>query len=89
MDGSQAEQPESVPRGQILHDKDDGRSKEELCPSWIKDKDTIYFSFFRSRSPPELHMCRKIPQGSEKGGVPDHNASSQLLRDPGSRIHLG
>ena len=52
IDGPQAEQLESVPCGQILQDKDDGRSKEELSPAWIKDKETTYFSFSRSRRPP-------------------------------------
>ena len=67
-DGFQAEQKESVPCGQILQDQDYGRSKEELNPAWIEDKETTYFSFLRPRRPLELHMCRKIPQGSEKEG---------------------
>ena len=71
IDGSQAEQLESVPCGQTLQDKDNGRSKEELSPAWIKDKETTYFSFLRSRRPPELLMRRTLPQGSEKGGAPD------------------
>ena len=37
---SQAEQLESVPCEQILQEKDDGKSKEELRPAWIKDKET-------------------------------------------------
>ena len=45
INGPQAEQLESVPSGQILQDKDDGRSKEELHPAWVKDKETTYFSF--------------------------------------------
>ena len=40
-----------------------------MSPAWIKDKETIYFSFLRSRRPPHLHRCRKVPQGSEKGGA--------------------
>ena len=71
IDGSQAEQLESVPCGQILQDKDCG-SKEE----------TTNFSFLRSRRPPELHICRKIPQGSEKEGVPDDSTSYQLSQKP-------
>ena len=43
IDGSQAKQLESVPCGQILQDKDYGRSKEELRPALIKAKDHIYF----------------------------------------------
>ena len=68
IDGPQAEQLEPVPCGQILQDKDNGRSKEELSPAWMKDKETMYFSFLRSRRPPQLHMRRKVPQRSEKGG---------------------
>ena len=52
MDGPQAERLESVPYGQILQDKDNGRSKEELSPAWTKDKETMYFSFLRSRRLP-------------------------------------
>ena len=79
IDGSQAEQLESVPCGQILQDKDYGRSKNELCSAWIKDKKNIYFSFLRSRRPPELHMPRKFSQVSEKGVAPDHSTSCQFL----------
>ena len=42
-DGPQAEQLETVP----LRD----RSKEELSPAQINDKETTYFSFSRSRRP--------------------------------------
>ena len=52
MDGSQAEQLESVPCEHILQDKDYGRCKEELSPIWIKDKETAYFSSSRKRRPP-------------------------------------
>ena len=55
IDGSQAEQLQCVLFAQILQDKDYGRSKEELHPAWIKDKETTYFSFLRSRRPPELY----------------------------------
>ena len=68
LDGSQAEQLESVPCGQILQDKDYGRSKEELRPAWIKDKETTYFSFLRSRRPSKLYINRKVLEGSENGG---------------------
>ena len=52
VDGPQAEWLESVPYGQILQNKDNGRGREELSPAWIKDKETMYFSFLRSRRPP-------------------------------------
>ena len=35
-----AEQPKSVPCGQIFQDKDNGRDREELSPVQRKDKDT-------------------------------------------------
>ena len=37
-----------------------------------------YFSFLRSRRPLELHTHRKVPQGSEKGGAPDHRISDNF-----------
>ena len=37
IDWSQAEQLETAPCGQMLQDKDYGRSKEKLSPAWIKD----------------------------------------------------
>lgn len=37
-DGSQSEQLESVPCEQMLQDKGSDRSKEELCPAWMKDR---------------------------------------------------
>ena len=44
------------------------KRKEKLNPALIRDKETTHFSFLRSRRPSKLHMCRKVPQGSEKGG---------------------
>ena len=69
IDGSQAEQLESVPCGQILQAKDDGRSKEELSPALIKDKEITYFFFLRSRRPLELHTHRKVSGVREKRGT--------------------
>lgn len=68
IDGSLAEQLESVHCGQILQDKDYGRRKEELSPTWIKDKEAGYFSFLRSKKPPELHMHRKVPGDQRREG---------------------
>ena len=81
-DGSQAEQLYSVPCGQIL--KDYSRNKEELSSAWIKDRETIYFSFLRLRRPPKLHVHRKVPQGKRREGVPDNRASCQLPRNLGA-----
>ena len=39
-DGSQAVQLETFPCGQILQDKNDGKSKEELSPALVRDKKT-------------------------------------------------
>ena len=50
--GSQAKQLKSVPCGQILQGKDYGRSKEELHPAWMKDRDHI-FLILRPRKPLE------------------------------------
>ena len=68
IDGPQAEQLESVPCGQILQDKDCGRSKEGLSPAPVKNKETTYFSILRPRKPPKVHMHRKVPQKLEKRG---------------------
>ena len=73
IDGLQAEQLEFVPCGQILQDRDNSRAREELSPAQIKDKETIYFSFSRSRRPSQLHMCRKAPWGSKREGAPPHS----------------
>ena len=73
-----------------LEDKDYSRSKEELHPAWIKDRDHLFLILeVKETSGRELHMCRKIPQGSEKGGAPDYSSSCQLPRDPFARIHPG
>ena len=68
IDGPQAEQLESVPCGQTLQDEDNSRSREELRPAWIRDKETTYFLFLRSRRPPRLHVCRKAPRGQKGRG---------------------
>ena len=54
--------------GDIIYDKDNGRSKEELSPPQIREKESKYVSLLRSRRPPKLRMHRKVPQRSEKGG---------------------
>ena len=66
-----------------------GRSKEELCSAWIKDRDHLFFSFLRSKRLLGLHIRRKVRQGSEKGGAPDHSTPCQLPRDPRAGIHPG
>ena len=78
----------TVPCGQILWDKDNGGSKEELCPAWIKDKEITFFSFLRPKRPPELHMRRKVPQGSEKGGGIRAQYILSTSQSPGARVHL-
>lgn len=88
IDGSQAEQLESVPCGQTLQDKDNGRSKEELSPAWIKDKETTYFSFLRSRRPPELTCTERFLGGQRRDGATDHSTFFQLSRNLHARIHL-
>lgn len=67
IDG-QPKKLESVLCGQILQDKDNGRSKDGLNPAPVNDKETTYFSILRSRRLHELHMYRKVPQRLEKGG---------------------
>ena len=54
-----------------------------MHPTWRKDKEITYFSLLRSRRPSKLHMHRKIPQASGKGGVPDHS------QQPFARSHRG
>ena len=66
IDGPQAEQLESVPCGQILQDKDKSRGREELSPAQLRDKETTYFSFSRSRRPSCIHMHRKATH-AQKG----------------------
>lgn len=61
IEGPQAEQLKTAPCGQTLQDKGDDRSEEELRPAWIKDKETMYFSFSKSRRLPWLFMRRKSP----------------------------
>lgn len=46
VDGFQAEQLQSIPCGQIIQDKDYGSRKEELCLSWIKDRDHIFLILY-------------------------------------------
>ena len=53
------EQLEFVSCGQMLQDEDNSRREENLSPAQIRVKETIYFSFLRSRRPSQLHMCRK------------------------------
>ena len=55
-DGSQIEQVESVPCGQILQDKDNSRKEEKLSPVQIRGKKTTCSSFLRSRRPSN-YMC--------------------------------
>ena len=42
LDGSQAEQFKSVPREQILQDKDYSRNKKKLWPAQMKHRDPIF-----------------------------------------------
>ena len=44
------------------------RSREELSPAQIRDKETIYFPVLGSERTSQLHMHRKAPQGVKKGG---------------------
>ena len=73
IDEPQAEQLELVACGQILQDQDNSRSREELSPAQIKDKETTYTSFSRSRKPSRLHMRRNTPWRSNKEGAPSHS----------------
>ena len=67
----------------ILQDKDNGRSKEELSPAWMKDKETTHFSFLRSRRPPRLHTCtERLLRGQRREGAPDHNMFGLFSRNP-------
>ena len=75
MDGSQNEQLKSVSCEQIFQDKHSSRSKEELHPAWIKDR-SHPFLILEVKETLELHTQRKFPQGSEKGGAPDHSTTS-------------
>ena len=43
--------------------QDSVRGREELSPAQIKDRETTYFSFLRSRTPPDY---RKAPWGSKR-----------------------
>ena len=69
IEGSQGEQLESVPCGQISQDEEDSRSREELSPVQIREKETTYFSFSRSRRPSQLHKLRNARWGSKREGV--------------------
>ena len=68
IDESQAEQLESVPCGQIFQDKDDGRGKEDLCPAWIKNEETILILEVKETS--QTTHVQKVCSGSEKGVYP-------------------
>ena len=67
-DGVQAEQQGSVPCGQILQDKADGRSRGELSPARVRGKETTYFSFSKSRRPFPTTHAQKSSLEVEKGG---------------------
>ena len=36
--------------------------------SCLDKREITFFSFLRSRRPPELHICKKFPQGQRKEG---------------------
>ena len=69
IDGSQGEQPESVPCGQILQDEENSRSREELSPAQIREKETTYFPFSRSRRSSQTTQAQKGTLGVKKRGV--------------------
>ena len=61
IDGPQAEHLEFVPCGQILQDEDNSRREEKLSPAQVRDKETTYSSFSKSRRASRLHTHRKAP----------------------------
>ena len=73
IDGPQAEQLEFVSCAEILQNEDNSRREEELSPAQVRDKEATYFSFLRSRRPSRLHMHRKTPWESKRGGAPPHS----------------
>ena len=85
IDAPQAEQLEFVPCGQVLQDEDNSRKEEKLSPAQIRDKETTYFSFSRSRRTSRLHMHRKA-KGSGR-----HSTVGRVSLPIGlfARIHLG
>ena len=64
---------EPSPCGQILQNKDNGRSKEKLSHAQIKDIETTYFFILEVKETSQTTREQKFPQGSKKGGAPDHN----------------
>ena len=64
-------------------------ARRRLGPAQIRDKETTYSSFSKSRRPSLLHMRRKPPWRSKGGGhhpiVGEVNLPIGLL----ARIHLG
>ena len=77
IDKAQAEQLESVPCGQILQDNDNGRSKEERSPTWIKDKETIYVSFLESRRLLNYTCTERFLRSQSREQALNHNTSCQ------------
>ena len=51
IDGPHAEQLEFVLYGQILQDEDNNGREEKLSPAPIRNKETTYSSFLKSRRP--------------------------------------
>ena len=84
IEGSQGEQLESVPCGQISQDEEDSRSREELSPVQIREKETTYFSFSRSRDFPDYADIERL-LGGQRGVIHDAKLPTGLF----GRIHLG
>ena len=89
IDGPQAEQLEFVPCGQIHQDKDNGRREEKLSPAQIREKETTYSSFSKSRSPSRLHMRREAPWRSKGRGIQTTVGDGNLPIGLFARVHLG
>ena len=79
IDGPQAEQLGLVPCAQMLQDEDNSRSEEEMSTAQMRDEETTYLSFLRSRRPPPLHMHRKAPWGSKREGAPPCEVTSTTI----------
>ena len=80
---------ELLSHGQILQDKDYGRSRGELDPACGENKETTYFSFLRSRRPPSLPIHRKPPSGSKREGRHPRVGDVDLPISLCAGIHLG
>ena len=88
IDGPQAAQLESVPCGQILQDKDNSGSREELSPAQIRDKETPFLIL----EVKEAFLTTHTQNGSSgvKGeGTPPIGGDVNLPTGLFARIHLG